>query len=75
MIPKLPKGEEVRNSPKKVAGGRATGFEKGHEPTDSGFEAWILWAKAVEEDDIDPADFFDPEEFGIGHPEGHSLRP
>jgi hypothetical protein len=27
-------------------------------------EAWKLWKRAVEERDIDPADFFDPEEFG-----------
>ena len=31
---------------------------------ETGFEKWPLWAKAVEDDDIDPADFFDPEEFG-----------
>jgi hypothetical protein len=31
---------------------------------EAGFEAWKLWKRAVEESDIDPADFFDPEEFG-----------
>jgi len=31
---------------------------------DAGFEAWELWDEAVDESDIDPADFFDPEEFG-----------
>ena len=75
MIRKSSDGEEVKNSPKKVVDGRATGFEKGQESTDPGFEAWSLWAKAVEELDIDPADFIDPEEFGIRRPEGHSLRP
>ena len=31
---------------------------------EAGFEAWKLWDEAVDESDIDPADFFDPEEFG-----------
>jgi hypothetical protein len=31
---------------------------------EAGFEAWKLWEKAVDEIDIDPAEFFDPEEFG-----------
>jgi hypothetical protein len=30
-----------------------------------GFETWKLWQEAVDETDIDPAEFFDPEEFGI----------
>jgi hypothetical protein len=29
-----------------------------------GFEESPLWKKAVQETDIDPAGFFDPEEFG-----------
>jgi hypothetical protein len=33
--------------------------------TEAGFEAWKLWQEAVDETDIDPAEFFDPEEFGI----------
>jgi hypothetical protein len=32
---------------------------------EAGFEAWKLWQKAVEDSDIDPAEFFDPEEFGV----------
>ena len=41
---------------------------------EAGFEAWKLWAQAVEDDDIDPADFIDPEEFTYGR--GGSLaRP
>jgi hypothetical protein len=28
------------------------------------FDEWPLWKKALEETDIEPADFFDPEEFG-----------
>jgi hypothetical protein len=31
---------------------------------EAGFEAWKLWKEAVEEADIDPGEFFDPEEFG-----------
>jgi hypothetical protein len=31
---------------------------------ETGFDEWPLWKKAVEETDIDPAEFFDPEEFG-----------
>jgi len=31
---------------------------------EAGFEAWKLWEEAVDETDIDPAEFFDPEEFG-----------
>jgi hypothetical protein len=31
---------------------------------EAGFEAWKLWEEAVDEADIDPAEFFDPEEFG-----------
>jgi hypothetical protein len=31
---------------------------------ETGFDAWPLWKKAVEETDIDLAEFFDPEEFG-----------
>lgn len=32
---------------------------------DCGFEPWELWARAVAETDIDPADFFDPEDLGF----------
>jgi hypothetical protein len=33
---------------------------------ETGFDEWPLWKKAVEEIHIDPAEFFDPEEFGYG---------
>ena len=32
---------------------------------EAGFEAWKLWDAAVEETDIDPAEFFDLDEFGM----------
>ena len=40
--------------------------KKEQKEIETGFEKWHLWAKAVErdDDDIDPAEFFDPEEFG-----------
>jgi hypothetical protein len=31
---------------------------------ETGFEGWKLWQKAMEDREIDPAEFFDPEEFG-----------
>jgi hypothetical protein len=31
---------------------------------ETGFEEWLLWKKAVEQTEIDPAEFFDPEESG-----------
>jgi len=54
---------EVKKSRQKVANGRETGVRNDINPTDTGFE------------EIDPADFFDPEEFGIRRPEGHPIRP
>lgn len=39
--------------------------KKEQKQPEAGFEKWNLWARAVEDDDIDPAEFFDPEEFGI----------
>lgn len=39
---------------------------------ESGFEPWTLWQKAVDETDIDPADFFDPEEFGYRRRGNHA---
>jgi hypothetical protein len=38
--------------------------KKEQKQAETGFDKWNLWARAVEDDDIDPADFFDPEEFG-----------
>ena len=31
---------------------------------ETGFDEWPLWKKAVQDIGIDPAEFFDPEEFG-----------
>jgi hypothetical protein len=53
MIRQSKAGEEVKNRRKKVAEGRVTGFKRSR-ATDPGF------------DEIDPAEFFDPEEFGVG---------
>ena len=39
--------------------------KKQNDNAEAGFARWKLWARAVEADDIDPADFFDPEEFGF----------
>jgi hypothetical protein len=41
-----------------------TAKKKAKLTAETGFEAWELWKEAVEDDDIDRADFFDPEEFG-----------
>jgi len=50
--------------------------KKEHKQTETGFEKWHLWAKAVEHDDdgIDPADFVDPEEFGYKRRGSHAPR-
>ena len=42
---------------------------------ETGFEAWKLWREAVEDRDIEPADFFDPEEFGVSRRDINSSRP
>ena len=39
-----------------------TGFAKGKEPTDT---------PRIEVDEVDPAEFFDPEEFGVRRREWH----
>ena len=44
--------------------GEGENTKKEEKQTKTGFEKWNLWAQAVEDDEIDPADFFDPEEFG-----------
>jgi hypothetical protein len=52
MIRQFKVGEEVKNRGEKVAEGRVTGFKRSR-ATDTGIE------------EIDPAKFIDPEEFGI----------
>ena len=49
--------------------------KKEHKKAETGFEKWHLWAEAVEDDDIDPADFFDPEEFGYHRRGNDAPRP
>jgi hypothetical protein len=60
MIRQSREGEEVKNRRKKVVEGRATGFERSR-ATDTGV------------DDIDPAECFDPEEFGVRRPDTRTL--
>jgi hypothetical protein len=45
-----------------------------HVKPETGFE-WPLWTKAVEQDEIDPAEFFDPEEFSYRRRGNHNARP
>jgi hypothetical protein len=52
MIRQSREGKEVKNQAKKVAEGRVTGFKRSR-ATDTDVE------------EIDPAEFFDPEEFGV----------
>jgi len=52
MRHELGEGEEVKKHPKKVAERRNSSAEERAESTDT------------HPDEIDPADFFDPEEFG-----------
>ncbi len=54
MRHQLGEGEEVKKRQKKVGDRPATGSQK-NEPTPD----------ELTDDEIDPADFFDPEEFGI----------
>jgi hypothetical protein len=49
--------------------------KKEQKQAETGFEKWSLWAKAVEDDDIDPADFFDTEEFGYRRRGSDASRP
>ena len=53
MRHQLGEGEEAKKEDKKVAGRRISGSERHDPATDTVF------------DEIEPADFFDPEEFGI----------
>jgi hypothetical protein len=57
-------GEESKKRLKRVAGGPKTGLEKSD-----------LAADTSPDDEIDPADFFDPEEFGIHRRGFHASRP
>jgi hypothetical protein len=50
MRHELEEGEKVKKGPK--------------QRVETGFEGWKLWQKAMEDREIDPAEFFDPEEFG-----------
>jgi hypothetical protein len=56
-------GEERKKRLNPVTGGAKTGKEPG-DPTDT-----------YADDDIDPADFFDPEEFGFRRPGFNASRP
>jgi hypothetical protein len=38
--------------------------EEPKQPVETGFEGWKLWQKAMEDREIDPVEFFDPEGFG-----------
>ena len=49
--------------------------KKEQKQAETGFEKWHLWAQAVEDDDIDPADFIDLEEFGYRHGGSNATRP
>ena len=50
-----------------------TAKKSGKKNAETGFEGWTLWLRAVatrDEDEIDPLEFFDPDEFrakGRGH--------
>jgi len=48
---------------------------KPDQQAETGFDEWHLWARAVKEDDIDPADFFDLEKFGYRRRGKHAPRP
>jgi hypothetical protein len=42
---------------------------------ETGFEEWNLTPDVVMDDEIDPADYFDPEEFGIRRRDLKSINP
>lgn len=54
MRHQIGEGGEVKNRRKKVGGRRSTGSHRNEPAPDE-----------LTDDDIDPADFFDPEEFGF----------
>jgi hypothetical protein len=55
--------------------GEGKNQKKEEKQPETGFEKWQLWARAVEDKDIDPADFFDPEEFGYRRRGSNASRP
>jgi hypothetical protein len=64
MRHQLGEGEEVKKRKKKIAGRLTTGSQKNE-----------LASDALTDDEIDPADFFDPEEFGFGRRDLKFLEP
>jgi hypothetical protein len=62
MRHQLEEGEETKKRDHKVAGRQISGAEKHELVTDTGF------------DEIEPADFFDPEEFGYRRRGFHAPR-
>jgi hypothetical protein len=64
MRHQLGEGEEEKNRKKKVGDRPATGSRKNEPAPDE-----------LTDDDIDPADFFDPEEFGVGRGDSRSFDP
>jgi hypothetical protein len=64
MRHQLREGEEVKKRKKKVGERLATG-SKTNEPA----------AEELTDDEIDPADFFDPEEFGVRRGNSKSVDP
>ena len=64
MKHQIGEGEEAKNHRKKVAGRLKTGSQKNEPASD-----------ALTEDEIDPADLFDPEEFGVGRRNLKSPHP
>jgi len=63
MMHQFGEGRERKNRPERVADGLQTGSEKVNLPDVDTY------------DEIDPADFFDPEEFGIGRRDFISREP
>ena len=55
--------------------GEGKNQKKEEKQAETGFEKWHLWARAVADDDIDPADFLDPEEFGYRRRGKRAPRP
>ena len=64
MRHQLGEGEEVKKRDKKVVDRLKTGLQKNEPASD-----------ALTDDEIDPADFFDPEEFGLGRRDLKFLEP
>jgi hypothetical protein len=64
MRHQLAEGDEVKNRHKKVADRMETGSEKNAQTSDE-----------LTDDEIDPADFFDPEYFGYRRRGFHAPHP